>query len=188
MQPPVIETARLILRPVELSDAPAHNKCMKDWEIVRNFAKSFPHPYADDGSEKFINHIKSQDKVVYWAIALKSAPDEMIGSIELRPHAEKGQRAFWLARAHHNNGYVTEAATAVNDYWFDVMGRDTLHMENALGNIASRRIKEKTGAVFLGTRVSEHVDPALGQSEEWLLKKEDWHRFRAQQRSAQKPA
>lgn len=177
-QPPVITTARLVLRPITLQDAPAHNRCMKDWEIVRNFASTFPHPYADDGSEKFIDYILTQDAVIYWAIALQSAPDIMIGSIELRPQAERGQRAFWLDRAHHNKGYVTEAATAVNDYWFDVLGKDTLHMENALGNIASRRIKEKTGAVFMGTRPSAHVDPLLDTSEVWLLKKEDWHRFR----------
>ena len=31
----------------------------------------------------------------------------MIGSIELRPQVDKSQRAFWLSRDHHNNGYVT---------------------------------------------------------------------------------
>lgn len=178
MPSPVIETARLLLRPITMSDAAAHNRCMKDWEIVRNFAKAFPHPYADDGSVKFIDHILSQDKIIYWVIALKDRPDELIGSIELRPHAETSQRAFWLAREYHNQGYMTEAAFAVNDYWFDVLGKETLHIENALGNTASRRIKEKTGAVFMGTKPSEHVDPALDTSEIWLLKKEDWHRYR----------
>lgn len=183
MLPPVIGTARLLLRPIEMSDAAAHNRCMKDWEIVRNFAKAFPHPYPDDGSQKFIERIRAQDKIVYWAIALKSMPETLIGSIELRPYVETSQRAFWLAREHHNNGYITEAATAVNDYWFDVMGRKTLQMENALGNIASRRIKEKTGAVFMGTKPSEHVDPALHTSEMWLLSKDDWKAFRTSQQA-----
>lgn len=183
MQPPILKTQRLILRPIELSDAVEHRRHMKDYEIVRNFADTFPHPYPDNGSEWFINHINGQDKIIYWAIALKTAPQTIIGAIELRPEQDTSQRAFWLSREHQKQGFITEAATAVNDYWFDVLGKETLHLENALGNAASRRIKEKTGADFLGTCEGKYVDPALTMTEQWLIRKEDWKAFRGSQPS-----
>lgn len=50
--------------------------------------------------------------------------------------------------------------------------------ENA-ENVGSRRIKEKTGAVYLGTRPFKFVDPNIHESEMWKLTKEAWLSFKA---------
>lgn len=170
---PVLKTPRLILRPITQNDAPAHYACMIDYDIVRWFAKGFPHPYAADGSASFIDMMLNQDKIVYWAIARKDAPETMIGSTELRPHVETSQVAFWLARAHHGQGLIFEALGAVHDYWFNTLGRETLHIENAAGNAASRRVQQKSGATLLGTRQGPHVDPDETEVKMWLLAKND---------------
>ena len=40
---------------------------------------------------------------------------------------------------------MTEAVSAVNDYWFDVLGFRVLRAPKAVENSASRRMSEKTG-------------------------------------------
>jgi len=176
---PVLKTERLILRPIAPSDADIHFKCMRDWNIVRFFAKGFPHPYPDGASAAFIEKVNSaENPVIYWAIALQAKPERLVGSAELRPHRDEGQRGFWMDSDYHNQGIMTETLYAVNDYWFETLDRTSLHMANAVGNAASRRVKEKTGATFLGTRQDPHVDPDLNEIELWHLSRDDWRLFK----------
>ena len=69
---------------------------------------------------------------------------------------------------------MTEAVAPVNDYAFDELGFQVLVFSNALGNVASRKIKEKTGASFLKTEPAKFVDPAYSERELWKLTKESW--------------
>lgn len=45
---------------------------------------------------------------------------------------------------------------------------------NAVGNLRSRRVKEKAGATLLRVEPAKFVDPALTVHEIWELKKFDW--------------
>jgi ribosomal-protein-alanine N-acetyltransferase len=176
---PIIKTERLTLRPVEITDAAAHYACMTNYAIVRNFTKTFPWPYPEGGSEWFINHIRAaENDIVYWAIVLKEKPETMIGAIEVRPNIETSQIAFWLSPQAQGSGYMTEAATAAIDYWFGTLEKDSLHTENAVGNNASRRVQEKTGATYIGRKICDFVDPEINETEMWLLTKEDWLKSR----------
>jgi RimJ/RimL family protein N-acetyltransferase len=56
---------------------------------------------------------------------------------------------------------MTEAITAVNDFAFLTLGIESFHVCNAASNAASRRVKQKTGAEFVGTIELPHHD---GQS------------------------
>lgn len=55
-----------------------------------------------------------------------------------------------------------------------VFGYEKLIFSNAKGNLASRRVKEKTGAILIGEKDSEFVDPEFTVSELWELSKEAW--------------
>ncbi len=54
MNTPTIQTSRLILRPLALSDAPAIQRHFNNWNIIRNLASVVPWPYPDDGAETFV--------------------------------------------------------------------------------------------------------------------------------------
>ena len=69
---------------------------------------------------------------------------------------------------------MTEAAKPVMDYAFDVLGFEKLVLANAVGNPASRRIKEKIGAIFLRTEPAIYVNPSYTKREVWELTKECW--------------
>jgi RimJ/RimL family protein N-acetyltransferase len=62
----------------------------------------------------------------------------------------------------------------INDYAFNKLGFEKLVFANAVGNLKSRRIKEKTGAKFIGIRPSKYVDPKYKEQEIWELTKKDW--------------
>ena len=160
---PTLETPRLILRPLQHSDAEAHHRYISDWEIARYLAPGFPWPYLSENSVDYLRRNVDTGKLV-WAITVKDRgmdSDELIGVIELRPDEDEGQRGFWLARAFQSRGYMTEAINVTNDYWFDVLGRDSLQITNAKGNGSSSRLKEKTGARLLEVIEDTFLDPGL---------------------------
>ncbi len=178
---PVFETDRLILRDITEKDAPAYEKHFVDYEVIGTFTAGHivPWPYPENGVLEYIRTavIPNQglDQWV-WGICLKSAPDELIGAIWLRRKVTPGHRGFWLGKKFWRQGIMTEAVKPVVDYAFDVLGFETLVLRNAVGNSASRRIKEKNGAVFLKTEPAIFVNPAYTEREIWELTKEQWKR------------
>ena len=73
---------------------------------------------------------------------------------------------------------MTEAVKPVMDYAFDVLEFEKLVLANAVGNPASRRIKENIGAVFLRTEPAVYVNPDYTEREVWELTKERWKAFK----------
>lgn len=181
MDTPTIQTGRLVLRPLALSDAPAIQRHFNNWNIIKNLASVVPWPYPDDGAETFISQqlekIAAGEEIHQWVMVLRSGDGQAIGNIRFIPQADspKGNRGFWLAEPYWNQGLMTEAITAVNDFAFHTLGIESFHVCNAVCNAASRRVKQKTGAEFVG-----HIDLAHhnGQSkaEKWKVTREGWLR------------
>jgi ribosomal-protein-alanine N-acetyltransferase len=176
---PTLQTRRLILRPLALSDAPAIQRHFNNWNIIRNLATVVPWPYPDDGAESFIRQqlekIATGDEVYQWVLVLRAGDGDAIGNIAFRPAADdaKGNRGFWLAEPYWNRGLMTEAIVSVNDFAFKTLGVESFHVCNAATNLASRRVKQKTGAEFVGYIELPHHN---GQttSEKWKVTRESW--------------
>ena len=174
---PKFETKRLILRGVVESDAFYWQKHFDDYEVIRNLSAFVPWPYPKDGVLSFLKSSilphQGIDRWV-WGIFLKEAPDELIGVVDLWREGKPENRGFWLSRKHWGQGLMTEAVEPVMAYAFDKLGFNVLVFANALGNIGSRRIKEKTGARLLRLEPAKFVDPKFTEHEIWELRKEDW--------------
>jgi [ribosomal protein S5]-alanine N-acetyltransferase len=176
---PTLQTERLILRPLSLSDAPAIQRHFNNWNIIQHLAQVVPWPYPENGAETFIARELervAEGQVIYnWMLVLRGGDGEAIGNIRLRPWADdpKGNRGFWLAERYWNQGLMTEAVTAVNDFAFRVLGVDVLHVCNAVANEASRRVKQKTGAEFVGYIEVPHHN-GQSRSEHWKVTREKW--------------
>lgn len=175
MTPP-LETARLLLRPLELADAPQIQLVFPQWEIVRHLAARVPWPYPPDGAHAFLRDVSlpavERGEAWHWTLRLKSDPGRIIGDIELHK-GENGNRGFRLEPALHRQGLMTEAADAVTDFWFEVLQFSVLRASKAAGNFASRRISEKQGMRVVA--VAEH-DFVSGRSraEIWEITAEEW--------------
>jgi len=143
---PTLETPRLLLRPLELADAPQLQLLFPHWEIVRYLAAQVPWPYPPDGAYRYIHDMAlpsiERGETWQWTLRLKSIPNQIIGSIDLRTK-ENDNRGFWLALPWQRQGLMTEACEAVTDFWFNTLQFPVLRAPKAVANIASCRISEK---------------------------------------------
>jgi len=114
-----------------------------------------------------------------WGIFLKVNPIELIGVVDMWRDGRPENRGFWLGRKFWGQGIMTEAVQPIMNYAFEVLGFEKLVFSNALGNLKSRRVKEKTGARLVGIRPAEFVNPAYTKAETWELTREEWTKFRS---------
>ena len=183
MKTPLLETERLFLRPATLADAPAMQKYFNNWNIIKNLSTVVPWPYPDDGAETFLRDMAlpkaEKGEIHIWVITCKENGEEAIGVIEYRFSDEEktGNRGFWLAEPFWGRGYMTEAVAAVQDFLFFDIGIEKMKVTNASSNKGSARVKEKTGAKYLGSIDCEHHEGGRA-ADLWEITKEGWAEFR----------
>lgn len=177
MRIPRFETSRLILKEIALEDAPAYQKHFNNYEIIGHLARHVPWPYPENGAYEFIKNImlpRLGNNNWMWGLFLKENSDELIGAIDLYKTSALDNRGFWLSKEYWGQGLIVEALKPITDFAFNELGFEELKLSNALGNVNSRKIKEKQGAKFLGVREAQFVNPNYTQSEDWILTKKDW--------------
>jgi len=173
---PALETPRLLLRPLELADAPQIQVIFPHWELVRYLAAQVPWPYPPDGAYKFIHDIAlpamQRGEAWQWTLRLKTQPAQIIGSIDLR-NKENDNRGFWLALPWQGQGLMTEACDAVTDFWFETLKFPVLRAPKAVANVASRRISEKQGMRLVATEDRDYVSGRF-PAEIWEITAKEW--------------
>lgn len=181
---PVLETARLILRPIDRRDIPAIQRWFPDWELVKYLHAGLPWPYPEDGAETNVRECletRAKGEKFFWVLVLKRGEDdEAIGRIDLWPFdgEKRDMRGFWLARPWWGQGLMTEAAERVTQYAFEDLGWPFLYLSNAEPNRGSHRVKEKQGAVLIDTKPHPFMSGEL-MRETWIIRREAWLARRA---------
>jgi [ribosomal protein S5]-alanine N-acetyltransferase len=178
---PRLETARLVLRTLELADAAQAQVLFPVWEVVRFLATRVPWPYPEDG---VLTHYRDRalpamerGQEWHWSLRLKTDPGQMIGSISLM-NTEDENRGFWIGVPWQRQGLMSEAVEVVTDYWFDELGFPVLRVPKAVPNTASRRISEKTGMRVVALEERDFVSGRF-PAEIWEITAEEWRRRRA---------
>jgi RimJ/RimL family protein N-acetyltransferase len=177
----MLDTRRLVLRPLELADADQVQVLFPNWEIVQYLTRRVPWPYPENGAETFYREVAlpavERGEEWHWTIRLKSAPDRIIGGISLMTTG-KDNRGFWLALPWHARGLMTEACDVVTDFWFDTLRFPVLRVSKAVANTASRRISEKQGMRVVATEERDYMCGRL-PAEIWEITAEEWGAQRA---------
>jgi [ribosomal protein S5]-alanine N-acetyltransferase len=173
---PVLTTSRLILRPLEITDASAVQALFPRWEIVQFLSNRVPWPYPADGALTFIRDVvlpaMQQGREWHWSIRPKTEPGKLIGAINLMERDDEN-RGFWLDTAWQGQGLMLEAVSAVTDYWFEDLGRAVLRSPKAAANTRSRRISDRTGMRLIKTVEREFVSGRL-PAEIWEITRDEW--------------
>jgi RimJ/RimL family protein N-acetyltransferase len=175
---PVLQTPRLVLRPLRSKDAPVIQCRFPKWEIVRWLDANVPWPYPPDGAARHVAlclEEMARGEKSHWAIVPRKGSADLIGVISLWPDdgSGRGQRGFWLDAEFHGQGLMSEAADRVTNYAFRKLDWPCLWLTNAQDNHASRRIKEKQGARLVDLLIARTVSGQTSQMV-WLLNREDW--------------
>ena len=153
MQQPTLDTARLVLRPFTLADAPTVQR-LAGADEVADTTLNIPHPYPDGAAEQWIathaENFKAGDSATF-AIVLR-ATAELCGAIGLdisRRH-RRAELAYWIGVPYWNQGHATEAATALLTYGFTALQLNRIHARHVTRNPASGRVMQKIGMTFEG--------------------------------------
>jgi RimJ/RimL family protein N-acetyltransferase len=177
---PELQTDRLILRPLQLSDAPQTQRLFPHWEIVRLLNAIVPWPYPADGALTYYRDVAlpaiRRGDEWHWTLRLKHSPEHHIGAIVLSK-GDFDNRGFWLGIPWQGQGLMTEAVAAVNDFWFGVLRFPVLRAPKAVGNLASRRISEKTGMRVVDTEERDFVSGRL-PCEIWEMTAVEWQKHK----------
>ena len=175
---PVLQTPRLVLRPLRAKDAPVIQKRFANWEVVRWLDAKVPWPYPADGATGFVAACLAEmakGEKSHWAMIPKKGPADLIGVISLRPDdgVTHDQGGFWLDPTFRGRGLMSEAADRVTEYALGKLAWPCLWLSNAQDNHASRRIKEKQGARLVDMMIGRFVGGAATRMV-WQLTREDW--------------
>ena len=156
--PCVLETERLQLRRPTLADVKAITRLASDRRIAEN--TRLPHPYSQEHAVAFVRATASDGTDMAFLIEHNFAPIGMAGiNFGEREAPELG---YWLGFEHWGQGFGTEAARAVIDYFFEEFAHEQLFASARVVNPRSRNILEKCG--FQWTGVELHRFAALGSS------------------------
>jgi [ribosomal protein S5]-alanine N-acetyltransferase len=152
---PKIETERLILRKLVISDAQSvFDHWLSDERVTDNLIKG-AHKNVSETIErvnKIISDYGSED-FCYWGIELKT-DGELIGAIDFYnfdPATENCEVGYSIGYQWWNQGYGTEALRAVIEFGFKHMNIHKISAAHNLDNEASGKIMIKAGMVHEGT-------------------------------------
>ena len=144
----IIATERLALRPLVPADAADLARLIADWQVIRwLIAPPWPYRLADARE-----YLASDAAAETRAITLGG---DLIGAIGVH-ETDWGQwpeLGYWLGRAWHGNGYMTEAASAMVDTFFASEG-GCLGSGYLPENVASANVLAKLGFRPAGSRTA----------------------------------
>lgn len=177
---PTLQTERLILRPIALSDAPAIQSYFNDWEIIRWLRPPVPWSYPADGAKAYLQgEIPKQGISNFtFVFTLKNSSDA-IGTVGVRMKEDEAgkyaERGFVLAPSEWGRGIMHEATCALTNFVFTQTECKRIIAYNNVKNIRSSNLQRKQGFTLLGI---EACDPPYHngekEQEKWELTKAAW--------------
>ncbi len=174
-----IITDRLLLRPIEINDAPIVSQLMGAREIAEGSA-DIPHPYTEQMARDWIGYHTSEmdDGGIIVLAAILKKTQQLVGAVSLSLnyqhfHAELG---YWVGTPYWGSGYATEASAAMMDWGFNNAAVFRIHACHFSRNPASGRVLQKIGMQHEGRSRNhmikwgslEDVEPYSLLLSEWL--------------------
>ncbi len=145
---PLIETPRLVLRAFDLTDAGPLRLLAGEKEIARATAR-IPHPYPDGAAEQWIATHPAEwaaQRSLSLAVTLRGS-GTLVGATGLAfaPEHRRAELGYWIGVPFWRIGYATEAAAAVTDFGFRILGLNRVQAHHYAGNPASGGVMRKMG-------------------------------------------
>lgn len=175
---PRLETERLILRKLDISDAGDIFEYASD-PIVTRYMTFETHKTIDD-AKGFINFVLdrySRDESGEWGIELKTN-SRLIGTLGIASFDQKNSCitiGYILAKHYWGKGIVTEAVKRVIRFAFDDMKVNRVEAYHFLGNDASGRVMQKAGMQYEGIlRQKLFARGEYRDVKQYAILKDDW--------------
>lgn len=151
----LIETDRLILRPLTLADATAmYANWASDYEVAR-YVTWDTHANVEETSKLMAFWEKQYEQADFylWGMVIKET-GQLIGTFAFTDLSDRHQIAelgYCIGKDWWNQGYTTEAGQALLAFGFDQLGLNRIQAVHDVRNPASGRVMEKLGMTLEGT-------------------------------------
>ncbi len=166
MQAPRIETKRLILKELQLHDAPTMYRYRSDPAVFRYQSWR---PQTEEEVRQLIDNVRKTgfnvtDSWFQLGIYLQ-AGSELVGDLGLHflpPDSRQVEIGFTIQPTHQRKGYASESLQAALQYLFTEMGKHRVIGSVDPANTASIALMEKTGM-----KREAHFRESVWTSEGW---------------------
>lgn len=152
---PILETERLLLRQLEMGDAPRIFEILNDSPEIAKNVLSFPYPYPAGRAEAWIEQTYqdfAEGTGFSWAVIHKT-DQLLIANVNMivREKHRRGGLGYWLAKPYWGKGYMTEAVKRVLQFGFEDHQLNRIYAECFVRNLASEKVMLKVGMTYEGT-------------------------------------
>jgi RimJ/RimL family protein N-acetyltransferase len=163
-----LETRRLRLRPLELSDAEQITRLLQDPTIAK-WTNSIPWPYSIDDARRYLETRVAANETTDsfgWGIVEKES-DTLVGAIglhDVRADRSSAELGYWIGKDFRGRGYTTEAARRVLSWAFETAEFYRIQATYVPGNEASAGVMRNIGMQpegllrGFGYKNGEHLD------------------------------
>ena len=167
-----METSRLILREMNMSDYDALYAVLADSDIMQHY----PYTFDEKRVRGWIDKNRERYRIFgfgLWAVCLKET-GEMIGDCGLTMQningAIKPEIEYHIRADRQRNGYAKEAAIAVRDWTFEHTPFSEIYSYMNAANVPSA----KTAAAYGGHEVEQFEDEKDGSIKVFRMTREEW--------------
>ena len=110
----------------------------------------------------------------------------LLGAVGFQPSSEifpelsateQREMGYWLGRPYWGHGVMTEAATELLRFGFEMLGLEAVWCSHYDWNSRSRRVIEKCGFRYQFTKETTNVIGMTNKTVFYALKKEEWLAF-----------
>ncbi len=146
-EPRLLETRRLVLRPLQADDAEAIARLAGDWRVAWPIS-TIPHPYSLGRARDFLRASRrSAAEGSELAFAVTRKPESgLIGIISLRPQqGHSAETGYWMGVPFWGQGYMSEALGAIIRHAFCDLQLQRVYAWHIGSNPASGRVMQKAG-------------------------------------------
>ena len=152
---PVISTARLKLRPPQMTDADRVARLCADADIPRMTTR-MPWPYSLKDARAFINAVILQDHKRDNTFLIEDAEEGVVGCVGMFMRERTPEIGYWVGREYWGRGIATEATQAALDWAAQDWGKKVVVAGHFADNPASGAVLCKTGFLYTGEVEMRH--------------------------------
>lgn len=156
----ILRTARLVLRPFTLSDAPIMYENWCNDPMVTRYLTWDVHPDVEETKRILNLWIPQYESTGYyhWCMTLSGEPIGAIMLFNCDQRHESTEIGFCIGQAWWGQGYTTEALTRVLQFLFDEIGLYRACARHKAENVGSGRVQVKAGMLYEGTLRGDYKD------------------------------
>ncbi len=173
MKAPILETERIILRPLTTADA---KEAFANWtsdDRVTKYMRYNSHQSVEDTTDwlKSVEEASESDKQYDWGFVDK-ATNQLFGSggLVYNDETQMFEIGYNIMFNRWHRGYTSEAVTAILEFAKNTLNQKKIYGRHAVENIYSGKVMEKNGFVPTGYDVITNFDRTTKEVRTYLLK------------------